>query len=132
MDPNILACPDRWDLLNQLATSGAYVDFNQGLDIRLMDNDVADLLSGMRVKCLHFAWDNPREDLERDFQRFVERYSRKDHRVKVVYVLTNFNSTTEEDLHRIYTLRGWDTIPMSWSTTKNTRQRNQAFAKMVQ
>ena len=106
MDPNILACPDRWDLLNQLAASGAYVDFNQGLDIRLMDNDVADLLSGMRVKCLHFAWDNPREDLERDFQRFAERYSRKDHRVKVVYVLTNFNSTTEEDLHRIYTLRG--------------------------
>lgn len=45
-------------------------------------------------------------DLERDFQRFAERYSRKDHRVKVVYVLTNFNSTTEEDLHRIYTLRG--------------------------
>lgn len=106
MDPNILACSDRWDLLNQLATSGAYVDFNQGLDIRLMDNDTADLLSGMRVKCLHFAWDNPREDLERDFQRFAERYSRKDHRVKVVYVLTNFNSTTEEDLHRIYTLRG--------------------------
>lgn len=106
MDPNILACPDRWELLKQLAASGAYVDFNQGLDIRLMDNDVADLLSGMRVKCLHFAWDNPGEDLERDFQRFAERYSRKDHRVKVVYVLTNFNSTTEEDLHRIYTLRG--------------------------
>lgn len=106
MDPNILACPDRWDLLKQLAESMAYVDFNQGLDIRLMDNDVADLLSDMRVKCLRFAWDNPNEDLEWDFRRFAERYRRKDHRVKVVYVLTNFNSTTEEDLHRIYTLRG--------------------------
>ena len=53
-------------------------------------------------------------DLERDFKRFSERYKRKDRRVKVVYVLTNFNSTIEEDLHRIYTLRdlGYDPYVM--------------------
>lgn len=124
MDPNILVCPDRWDLLNQLAASGAYVDFNQGLDIRLMDNDVTDLLSSMRVKCLHFAWDNPHEDLERDFQRFAERYSRKDRRVKVVYVLTNYNSTAEEDLHRIYTLRalGYDPYVMIYDKEHAPRE----------
>lgn len=114
MDPNIMACPDRWDLLKQLAASGAYIDFNQGLDIRLIDRDATDLLSKMRVKRLHFAWDNPKEDLERDFWRFSERYKRKDRRVKVVYVLTNFNSTIEEDLHRIYILRdlGYDPYVM--------------------
>ena len=45
MDPNILACPERRDLLEQLVASRAYVDFNQGLDIRLVDKDVADLLA---------------------------------------------------------------------------------------
>lgn len=105
MDPNILACKEREDLLSQLVVSAAYVDFNQGLDIRLIDNDVTDLLGKMRVKRLHFAWDNPKEDLEPLFAKFSERYRRKDRRGKVVYVLTNFGSTHEEDLYRIYTLR---------------------------
>lgn len=106
MDPNILACRDRWDLLEQLAASRAYVDFNQGLDIRLADQDVATILGEMRIKCLHFAWDNPDQDLRPYFEHFAGWYRRKDPKKKMVYVLTNFNSTTEQDLYRIYTLRG--------------------------
>ena len=105
MDPNILACPERWDLLEQLAASRAYVDFNQGLDIRLADKDVADLLGKMRIERLHFAWDNPAEDLRPQFERFSHWYRRKDPAKKGVYVLTNFNSTLEEDLARVYALR---------------------------
>lgn len=105
MDPNILACKDRETLLAQLVDSRAYVDFNQGLDIRLVEEAVADLLERMRVKRIHFAWDNPKEDLEPFFKWFSDRYKRKDRRGKAVYVLTNFGSTQEEDLHRIYTLR---------------------------
>lgn len=124
MDPNILACKDRDKLLEQLAASRAYIDFNQGLDIRLMDNDVADMLGKMRVKCLHFAWDNPADDLEPLFQRFAERYTRKDHRVKIVYVLTNFGSSHEEDLHRIYTLRrlGYDPYVMIYNKEAAPRE----------
>ena len=106
MDPNILACRDRWDLLEQLAASRAYVDFNQGLDIRLADQDVATILGEMRIKRLHFAWDNPDQDLRPYFEQFAGWYRRKDPKNKMVYVLTNFNSTTEQDLYRIYTLRG--------------------------
>lgn len=105
MDPNILACPERRDLLEQLVASRAYVDFNQGLDIRLVDKDVADLLGKMRIERLHFAWDNPAEDLRPYFQRFSDWYRRKDPRKKGVYVLTNFNSTPEEELARVYALR---------------------------
>lgn len=124
MDPNILACREREGLLEQLATSGAYVDFNQGLDIRLIDNDTTDLLGRMRVKCLHFAWDNPAEDLEPAFKSFSERYRRKDHRTKSVYVLTNFGSTQEEDLHRIYTLRrlGFDPYVMVYNKEAAPRE----------
>lgn len=36
LDPNLLACPDAPELLRQLADSGAWVDFTQGLDARLV------------------------------------------------------------------------------------------------
>lgn len=106
MDPNILACRNRDRLIDNLIDSRAYIDFTQGLDIRMTDKDVADQLGRMRVKRIHFAWDNPKEDLTDHFRRFTEWYKRKDHRVKAAYVLTNFDSTHEEDLWRIYTLRG--------------------------
>lgn len=117
MDPNILACKDRERLLEQLMETRAYVDFNQGLDIRLMDKTTAELIGAMRVERLHFAWDNPADDLRPYFERFSKWYRRKDPRCKVVYVLTNFGSTLEEDLYRIYTLRelGYDPYVMIYN-----------------
>lgn len=108
---------EREKLLEQLADSGAYVDFNQGLDIRLMDKDAADLIGRIRVKRLHFAWDNPKDDLRPFFQRFTKWYPRKDPSKKVAYVLCNFGSTLEEDLYRIYTLRdlGYDPYVMIYN-----------------
>jgi hypothetical protein len=54
---------------------------------------------------IHFAWDNPKEDLTEHFKRFIELTAIKSYSDRVVYVLTNFNSTLYEDLYRIYTLR---------------------------
>lgn len=105
MDPNILACKERDRLFEQLAASGARVDFNQGLDIRLADKSVAEALGEIRVKRLRFAWDNPAEDLRPHFERFTRWYRRKDPSRKVVYVLTNYDSTMAQDLERIYALR---------------------------
>ena len=56
-DPNILACRDWRDLLQQCIDSGAEIDFNQGLDIRLMTEEKALMISQMRIKEIHFAWD---------------------------------------------------------------------------
>ena len=94
MDPNLLACRDKWELLGQLGDSGARIDFNQGLDIRFAtDPRVVEGLASLRVKCLHFAWDNPKEDLRPYFEQFSRLYPRKDPSRKVVYVLANYNST---------------------------------------
>ncbi len=114
LDPNLLACKEREILLRQLGESGAYVDFTQGLDIRLVTKDSIRLLNQIRTKSLHFAWDNPKEDLTHYFAMFNELTRIKDHRLKGVYVLTNYNSTLEEDLYRIYTLRdlGYDPYVM--------------------
>ena len=105
LDPNILACKDYESLLKQLAESKAKVDFTQGLDIRLTNPDNIELLNKIKVTMLHFAWDNPKQDLTRYFRRFSEHTRIKSDIKKAVYVLTNYNSTLEEDLYRIYTLR---------------------------
>ena len=67
----------------------------------------------MRIKDLHFAWDNPKDDLEGKFKYFADNFRRKSN-IGMVYVLTNFNSTMEENLYRIYTLRdlGYDPYVM--------------------
>lgn len=105
LDPNLLACPDHEALLTQLIDSGAWVDFTQGLDIRLVTDRNMELLRRMKVKRIHFAWDNPREDLTGHFQRFKRVSGITDYRRLGVYILTNFSSTAAEDLHRVYTLR---------------------------
>lgn len=106
LDPNILACPDHERLLRQLADSGAWVDFTQGLDIRLTTPENIKLFSGIKTKMLHFAWDNPDEDLIDKFKQFNRHSKIMDYRKKSVYVLTNFNSSLNQDLYRIDTLRG--------------------------
>lgn len=109
MDPNITACKDKRQLFTQYRETGAIIDFNQGLDVRLLNDDDTEDLNNMRIKRIHMAWDNPKDDLEPRFREFAKNYKRKSN-IATVYVLTNYNSTMEENLHRIYTLRdlGYD------------------------
>ena len=106
LDANLLACPDHEKLILQLAESRAYVDFSQGLDIRLITPDNVALLNRVRTKTVHFAWDNPDMDLTPYFRRFLELTAIKNVRKRKVYVLTNYGSTHEQDLYRVETLRG--------------------------
>ena len=60
----------------------------------------------MRIKEIHFAWDNPTDNLERKFRLYASKAKHKPHGFfGTVYVLTNFNSSMEQNLHRICTLR---------------------------
>lgn len=106
LDPNITACREKRDLMAQYSETGAILDFTQGLDIRLLnDADIADI-NAMRIRNLHFAWDNPRENLADRFRYYAANAKHKPHGAYgTVYILTNFDSTLEEDLHRVYTLR---------------------------
>lgn len=113
-DPNILACREWEDLLGQLIASRAVVDFNQGIDVRLATPEKIAMLNRIRIKRIHLAWDRPEEDLTEDFERFAKLYCRKSPAGKVVYVLVNFDSKLDQDLHRVCTLRrlGFDPFIM--------------------
>lgn len=113
LDPNITACVQKRELMQQYIETGAVIDFTQGLDIRLLnDSDIEDI-NKMRLRTLHFAWDNPKENLEPKFREFAKGF-RRNSNIGMVYCLTNFNSTMEENLYRIYTLRdlGYDPYVM--------------------
>lgn len=105
-DPNILACAEWESLLEQLIESKAEVDFNQGLDIRLMTEKKAQMLAELRLKEVRFAWDRY-EDRDKVLPRlkmFAEVAHISSHNA-IVYTIVNFHTTIEQDLDRIYTLR---------------------------
>lgn len=105
-DPNILACPEHLDLLQQLADSKALVNINQGLDARLLTERNIEIIRKIRMYTYHFAWDNPADEskIVPKLRMFMEMVKVMKHGV-ICYCLCNFNSTLEEDLHRIYILR---------------------------
>ena len=118
LDPNITACHEKRDLFSQYKETGALLDFTQGLDIRLLDDeDMADL-EKMRLKNVHFAWDNPKVDLSLRFAEYAKVGKKnKNGRYGTVYILTNYGSSMEENLHRIYTVRdlGYDPYVMIYN-----------------
>ena len=105
-DPNILACRQWKELLQQLIDSKAMVDINQGLDIRLLTEEKAKMLKQIRMKEIHFAWDRyqDKDIILPKFRMFKEITGIRERNL-IVYVLCNFDTTLEQDLERIYTLR---------------------------
>ena len=106
LDPNTIACSDWIDILQQLIDSEAWVDFSQGVDIRLMTEEKAEMIKRIKIKNVHFAWDRyeDKDKIVPKFKMFSE-LTGWDRRKMAVYVLTNFDTTIEQDLERIYTLR---------------------------
>lgn len=116
-DPNILACKDRLELLKQLQESKSKVDFNQGLDIRLVNDEIAEEISKIRIDAIHFAWDRyeDKEIVQPRFKAFKE-LTGIDFRKLRVYVLVGDRErrVLPEDLERVYWLRdnGYDPYVM--------------------
>jgi hypothetical protein len=106
MDANILACVDRKELLQQLIDSGARVEFNQGLDARFIDKDVALLLNRVEKGMVHFAFDFMRnEEKITEGLRIYRDVCCPNPRNTIVYILTNYNTTFAEDWYRVCAVR---------------------------
>ena len=123
MDPNILACKDWEELLQQLIDSKSLVDFTQGLDIRLMTDKKAEMINLIKIKMIHFAWDNYEFKTYEKLKEYRSAFKKLDRRKLAVYVLTNFNTTLEQDLERIYRLRELDYDPYVMVYEKETAPR---------
>lgn len=107
-DPNILACPEHLDLLQQLVDSKAKVNINQGLDIRLVTDKNLELIKQIRLQSIHLAFDRwqDKDIIEPKMRAFKEKtgFSRGKGKV-MVYILTNFDTTLDQDIYRIQLCR---------------------------
>lgn len=104
LDNNILALPEHFKLVcKQARDNKINLDFNQGLDHRLLTQDIIDELKTIRHKELRFAFDHP------SYLPTVERAIKllKTNRINrcLWYVLVGFNTTFRQDLERLNYLR---------------------------
>ena len=110
MDSNITASKDCERHFDSLIESRAWINFEGGLDIRFMTEKGADQLNRMKISMIHFAWDNY-EFKTYDKLKRIRPLIKKRGREVGVYVLTNYNTTLEQDLERIYKLKELDCTP---------------------
>jgi len=75
------------------------IDFNQGLDCRLMTEEKANMLSGLPIKPIRFAFDGMQEDGH--YQRAVEMMAARGFRDFMAYVLYNFMDTPRDFYYRL-------------------------------
>lgn len=131
IDQNILACKDWKDLLLQLKETKAYIDFCGGLDIRMMTEEKAILLNQLKIKEWHFAWDRyqDKDIIIPKFELF-SRYNKIHPKKSMCYVLVGYDTTIDQDLERIYTLRDLGYWAYVMVYNKSNLPKNHVLKKM--
>jgi hypothetical protein len=123
-DNNFLASPNFDGDCQKIVRFKKKVDFNQGLDARLYDEDRAKALSKMDVDPIRFAFDDSRDEKAiLKAIRLAKKYSNKEIRVYVIY---NFEDTPEDFYYRINLLNqeGVLSFPMEY---RNPDDREKKF-----
>ena len=123
LDPNVLACPSADEILDELLCTGARVEFNQGLDARLMTPERADKIARMSGRSAHFAMDQyqSRDAVLRGLAAYAEALDRQGVKWRTrppnVYILTNYDTTHEQDLARVEAVQsvGFDPFVMIYN-----------------
>lgn len=132
-DPNILACKDCEELLLQLIGSKARVNFNQGLDIRMMTKQRAELLSKIKIDGLHFAWDRyeDKDIIVPKFKEFREISKINPHDLSV-YVLVGDRErrVRDEDLYRVEWLKNNGYAPYVMVYDKDSLPKKHELRKL--
>lgn len=124
MDANLLACKDRENLIKQLIKSQARINYMQGVDARLIDEDIAKLLCQTKISMIHFAFDLMKNEKQiLNGLKIFAKYFPKDERQKRVYILTNYNTTFEEDLYRVRKVKELGYLPYVTIYQKGTHSR---------
>ena len=104
LDQNILACKEHLELLDQLIESKARIEFNGGLDIRLVNERNIKKIKQLSLKCIHFAFDRyqDKDVIMRNLKMFKELTGfDKDRGRIMVYILCNYDTDIQQDIERI-------------------------------
>jgi len=111
LDNNILAHPKQFKkIVSQIKKEDLSVDFNQGLDIRLLREENIKLLKSIKVKpYLRFAFDKP--EIENEVIKGLELLKKYKINGSMWYILVGFNTTREQDFRRLSILKKYKQKP---------------------
>jgi len=100
-DNNFLANPHWRDIVGELKERDLEVDFNQGIDARLITEAVARELQGLKLRPIRMAYDTPgqKAPLERAASLLAEADFNR--RKMLIYLMYNYDDTPEEFLERL-------------------------------
>jgi len=109
LDNNLLAAPNWKKTLEDLARERVRVDFNQGLDIRLIDEEKANCLARVAfTKWLRFSFDEPAMETDvRGGIAALQKAGISPSRL-MFYLLVGFDTSYKQDMERISMLRGYN------------------------
>ncbi|WP_027719511.1 hypothetical protein [Desulfovirgula thermocuniculi] len=123
-DNNFLASPYHMEILSELADIKKRrrffrIDFNQGLDARLVTPENAKAIASLRMQVVRLAYDSSsqREPLKRAIDMLVEAgVNRKNF---LVYVMFNYEDTPDDFLRKVQDLLSWGVAvyPMRYQPT---------------
>jgi len=139
LDNNFLAGPKCEENLIKIIAYRLQVSFTQGLDIRLVTRENARLLRKTRFynwkfnhRQLYFSFDLPEiEDAVRRGVKILSDVGIKPYSLRF-YVLTGFNTTFEEDMHRFQVLTDLGTEPfMMVYNNRKDLPLQRAFSRWV-
>jgi len=103
-DNNILAMPEHFEqVCSDARQNGIRLDFNQGLDHRLLTQEHVDLLKTIRHHELRFAFDSVTQFSS--VERTIDLLQRNGINRCLWYVLCGFDTSFEDDLTRLNYLR---------------------------
>lgn len=105
LDNNLSADPLALDKLREIRERGLVVEITQGIDVRLMTDQLANGLAGVKHRrSIHYSWDLAESEAKvvggiKLLSRYIKAYRHK------CYMLVGWNSVFEEDLYRFRRLR---------------------------
>jgi hypothetical protein len=109
-DNNLLANPNWSNILDELHEIGLEVDFNQGLDARLVSSSVAQKIARLKIKTIRLAYDvrTLGHHLKRAISRLNEEGIKK--RKVMVYTLYNYTDDPEDFFQRVKEVLEWGAV----------------------
>ncbi len=138
LDNNFQASPKWRNNLQYLIDYDYKVNFNQGLDIRLLTKDFVEYLAQVNYqnwkftrKSINFAFDDLSYERQlRNGFRLLEHYG-INLKVLSIYMLTGYNTTREEDRKRLDILKEYKVLPYVMRYNRTGDQWQKHFARYV-
>lgn len=130
-DNNLTADPNCIDKLHEIRDRNLIVDINQGCDVRLINEDIAQALKEVKhLRSLHYAWDlmnfeNQVVDGIKMLSNYIKPYKH------MCFILVGFNTTFEEDMYRFKKLRELKVDPFVMVYNQKDDKRLKHFARWV-